>query len=78
MTTKDEAVQKAIDTLAELCDVTEADERDIHFSRRQSATSILDHYRETEFAETLKHIAIDLTVNGAFPVRPMTRAEVTE
>lgn len=84
MTTRDEAIQKAIDTLAELCDPVpyieeESDRYEVRErtdTRRRSAEQILDHYREQDTMQALKTLAIELTINGAIPVRPMTKAEV--
>lgn len=83
MTTRDEAIQKAIDTLSELCDPaplpgSEDDKyeaRERIDTRRRSAEQILDHYREQDTIQTLKHI--EITINGAVPVRPMVRGEVS-
>lgn len=69
MSTKDDRIEKALDTLAELCDATDNEQ----YGRRSAAEEILRHYRETEM---VKNIVI--TVNGAVPVRPMTRAEVAQ
>lgn len=69
MSTKDDRIEKALDTLAELC----GDTGNEQYGRRSAAEEILRHYRETEM---VKNIVI--TVNGAVPVRPMTRAEVAQ
>lgn len=73
---KDQAIQKAIGTLAELCDDKENGSYDTPSSaRRQAAEEILRHYREDALVDRLKHI--EVTINGAVPVRPMTRSEVS-
>ena len=80
--TEEERVTKALDTLAELCDreaYTTGEEtadynlRENSYSRRSAAEEILRHYRETE---VLKNLVITLNVNGAIPVRPMTKTEM--
>lgn len=67
-----ERIDKALDTLAEICDLPEEDCNDRTYQRRGAAEEILRHYRENEMVKN-----IHITVNGAVPVRPMTRGEVT-
>lgn len=76
MATREEAIQKAIDTLVDCCDPTEGGEYDVDHGRRQAAENILSHYRETDLLDGMKEISVTLNVNGAIPVRPMTKAEV--
>jgi hypothetical protein len=75
MANQEEHVQKALDTLAELCDQKDSDEG---YGRRNAAEEILRHYREVELTERLKDIVITLNVNGAIPVRQMTRMEIQQ
>lgn len=78
-------VEKALNTLAEMCDAPPIDpNHDMYGARLEqrnqrirAAEEILSHHREESFSRTLKEIAITLNVNGAIPVRPMTRSEVT-
>lgn len=73
MTTRDEAIQKAIDTLSELCDPaplpgSEDDKyeaRERIDTRRRSAEQILDHYREQ--GEELRSLAIERAHKRAEP-----------
>lgn len=81
--TKDERIEKALDTLAELCEAAPKfqgdavyEQREAYYGRRAAAEEILRHYREADLLKTLKHVRVDLTVNGAIPVRPMVRQEL--
>jgi hypothetical protein len=83
MATEVEHVQKALDTLMELCDPAipnvGEDKYDVQArvsDRRNAATEILAHYRDERFREQLKEVTVTLNVNGAIPVRPMTRFEM--
>jgi len=72
--TREQRIEKALDTLAELCDVQNPN--DDQYGRRSAAEEILRHYREEDMRE--KGINVNLTVNGAVPVWTMTRVEVEE
>lgn len=68
-------IEKALDTLAELCDISEEDCNDRTYNRRAAAEEILRHYRETE---VFKNLVITVNHTGAVPVRPKTLAELKD
>jgi len=82
--TQEEHLQKALDTLAELCDTPAMpDDTDTRYSyvealgnRRRAAEEILSHYRDENTIKAFKEVVVTLNVNGAIPVRPMTRFEM--
>lgn len=70
--TEDEHVQKALDTLAELCDPTPEGITERQYDRKSAAEEILRHYRESRaFREGIRVI---VTMEGHVPVRPVERA----
>lgn len=69
MTSRDERVEKALDTLAELCDVQNPS--DDQYGRRGAAEEILRHYREEDLRE--KGITVTVKMEGHVPVRPVER-----
>lgn len=76
MSTEDKSqqrIEKALDTLTELCDTPEDAVRDSDYTRKSAAEEILRHYREERL---MKNLVVTLNVNGAVPVRPMTRTEM--
>jgi hypothetical protein len=74
MATKEDRIEKALDTLALICDMSDEEStRDSTYGRRTAAEEILRHYREKD---ALNPLRIEVTVNGAVPVRPMMRGEV--
>jgi hypothetical protein len=70
--TKDEHIQKALDTLAELCDVTREQADDSVYQRRSAAEEILRHYREGRMFE--EGVTVNLHIDGHVPVRPVQKA----
>lgn len=70
MSTKDDRIEKALDTLAEICDMRE-EERDSTYGRRAAAEEILRHYRE----EQMFTKGIIVRIEGHVPVRPVERAK---
>lgn len=70
MATREERIEKALDTLAELCDVKNP--TDDQYGRRGAAEEILRHYREEDLRE--KGVNVNLRIEGHVPVRPVTRA----
>lgn len=80
MTTLDEAVQVAIDTLAAQCSDKSLDtESDLAYGRRQAADAILNYHRDmTLIAAGGKGINVNMNVNGAMPVRPVMRSDRNE
>lgn len=74
---KEARVEKALDTLAEICDMDfkNREARDGQYERRAAAEEILRHYRETEL---LKNLVITVKMEGHVPVRPVERARTGE
>lgn len=74
-TTKSARIEAALDTLAAICALSDEEISSMNniYEKRSAAEEILRHYREAEMVRN-----ITITVNGAVPVRPMTRAEMGE
>jgi hypothetical protein len=74
MMTENEHIQKALDTLAELCaPAPEEDTTDRQYHRRGAAEEILRHYRETRaFREGIRLI---VSIDGHVPVRPVEKVQ---
>ena len=69
---QEEYIEKALNTLAELCDLSEGRVDDSTYQRRSAAEEILRHYREDRvFAEG---ITVNVRMDGHVPVRPVMKA----
>lgn len=75
MTSLEDAVQVAIDTLVVQCRDTTDSETDRSYGKRGAAEAILNYHRDMSLL-AVGGKGINVTVNGAVPVRPMTRSEV--
>lgn len=75
--TETEHVQKALDTLAELCDSQPQDgvEADRTYARRAAAEEILRHYREKAMTDPNRGVVVVVKMEGHVPVRPVERAK---
>ena len=72
MATREERIEKALDTLAELCDVQNP--TDDQYGRRGAAEEILRHYREKDMTDPERGVVIRVYMEGHVPVRPVERA----
>lgn len=75
--TKDEThIANALDTLSEICKMTQADleNNPSTYERRASAEEILRHFREGDLVRDIKQNGITINISGAVPVRPKTTA----
>lgn len=75
--TETERIEKALDTLAELCDKSGDDgvTRDEDYTRKSAAEEILRHYRERSMTDPERGVVINVRMQGHVPVRPVDRAE---
>ena len=71
MTTRKERIEKALDTLAELCDVQNP--TDDQYGRRGAAEEILRHYREKDMTDPERGVVVRVYMEGHVPVRPIER-----
>lgn len=73
-------IEKALDVLQEIAegkyDLDNFDTRDSIYQRKSAAEEILLHYRTYKFFRDVVENGLTINVNGAIPVRPMTRTEV--
>lgn len=75
--TENEHIQKALDTLTELCDaqppMNGVEEQRQH-DRRAAAEEILRHYREQALTDPNRGVVVTVKMEGHVPVRPVERA----
>lgn len=77
MATSEERIESALDVLKDICEMPyEQLQEAKYYEKRAAAEEILRHYREERVFRKLLEDGITLHINGALPVRPMTRSEV--
>lgn len=74
MATREERIEKALDTLAELCDPAPNGLTDRQYERKSAAEEILRHYREQDMTNPDRGVVVRVYMEGHVPVRPVERA----
>lgn len=70
-----ERIETALSVLTDIAQNGVGEDEDA-YTRRSAAEEILRHYREERVFSSVLRDGLTININGAVPVRPMTRTEM--